>query len=393
MNSKPENESEEPAKAGRWSLPKFANLPKIKPEAIRGEIEAAMPVVKDRAGQAGELLQHSIRKVVPLKTDSAETKYFKLLGLSFVGLMLVIALVGLATFLLTLRNPEAVAVPRVVGMELPEAIDALQEFGLVVSLEQRFFPDPSSKGKIMEQNPAPATPVRVGRDVVIVLSKGSMVDKVANYVGRNAEEIKEEIKSMFTGDKPLLGVGDVSFVFDPADAGTIISQDPPPGTMLDRPISLALLVSRGKDASLKNAPAVLGLEWRRAIGELIASDVPFTCAAGTAGAEASPGTILSQEPGAAQQLKAGERVALTIAVPVNIGEAQVFGIYQGTLPEYAVPVEVTVSLVSASGQATQLWSFNHPGGMLSFPYQGEIGTELVVTVFGKEFDRQLLKGE
>jgi beta-lactam-binding protein with PASTA domain len=391
MKSEPDSPTE-PAADGSAKSRRF-KLPAIKPEKVRGEIEAAIPVVKDRAGQAGELIQHGIRKVVPLKTDSVETRYFKLLGISFVGLMLVAALVGLATFLLTLRNPESVAVPRVTGMELPEAIDALQEFGLVASLEQRFFPDPSSKGKIMEQDPAPATPVRVGRDVVIVLSKGAMVDKISNYVGRNAEEVKDEIRSMFSGDKPMLSIGEITFVFDPADAGTVISQDPPPGTTLDRAIALSLLVSRGKDTSLKQAPAVLGLEWNKAIGELIASDVPFTCELGSAGAEATPGTVLAQEPGAAAQIKAGERLRLTIARPDNVGAAQTFGVYQGSLPEYAVPVEVTVALVSASGQSTQLWKLNHPGGALSFPYQAALGSELVVTVFGKEFDRQLLKGE
>jgi beta-lactam-binding protein with PASTA domain len=391
MDNEPDSPSEPtpelPAKSRRLKLPT------IRPEKVRGEIEAAMPVVKDRAGQAGELIQHGIRKVIPLKSDSDETRYFKLLGISFVGLMLVAALVGGATFLLTLRNPESVAVPRVVGMELPEAIDALQEFGLVASLEQRYFPDPSSKGKIMEQEPAPATPVRVGRDVVIVLSKGAMVDKIANYVGRNAEEVKDEIRSMFTGDKPLLSPGEITFVFDPADAGTIISQDPPPGTTLDRAIALSLLVSRGKDTSLKQAPAVLGLEWGKAISELIASDIPFTCELGSAGAEAAPGTVLAQEPGAAAQIKAGERLKLTIAKPDDVGAAQTFGLYQGALPEYAVPVEVAVTVVSVSGQATQLWRFSHPGGALSFPYQAPIGAELVVTVFGKEFDRRLLNGE
>ncbi len=371
--------------------PRANPLANINPAEIRQEIEAAMPVVKDRAVQAGELLQNGIRKILPIKSDSPEVRYFKLLGLSFVGLILVGLMVGLATFLLTLRNPEAVVVPRVTGMELAEAIDALQEFGLVARLEQRYFPDPSSKGKVMEQNPIATTAVRVGRDVVIVLSKGAMVDKIANYSGRNVEEVREEIKSMFSGDKAMLSVGDLAFAFDSADAGTIISQDPVAGTTLDKTIVLSFLVSKGKDASLKSAPALLGLPWDKAIVELIAADIPFDCSLGQSGSEAEPGTVLSQEPLASLPVKIGERVKIMLAAPDKLEAAQVFGIYAGKLAEYAVPVEVKVSTVSPSGQIKQLWQFNHPGGILTFPYLIESGSDLVVSIFSKEMDRQVIK--
>ena len=276
MNSTPDNADSPVDGSQAPRKRRFLGKPtiRIRPDEIRQEIEAAMPVVKDRANQAGELLRLGFTKVVPQRADSPETRYFKILGISFVGLMVVGVIAGFATLLLTLRNPESVAVPRVTGMELPEAMDALQEFGLVARLEQRYFPDPSTKGKIMEQNPPAATAVRVGRDVTIVLSKGSMVDKITNYVGRNVEEVREEIRGMFSGDNPLLSLGDIAFTFDPADAGTVISQDPPPGTTLGKPIALSLLVSRGKDASLKPAPVVLGLPWQNALPELRRADVP-----------------------------------------------------------------------------------------------------------------------
>jgi beta-lactam-binding protein with PASTA domain len=152
-----------------------------------------------------------------------------------------------------------------------------------------------------------------------------------------------------------------------------------------------LLVSRGKDITLKDSPAVLGLDWQAAVRELNMSDIPFDCALATAGAESSPGTVLAQEPGAGQPLKSGQKIKLTISAPQNIGGNQTFGIYQGSLAEYAVPVELTVSAVSAGGQVQTLWQFNHPGGGLSFPYLVETGSELVVSVFGKEIDRQLIK--
>lgn len=368
---------------GRKSAAEFTAI-------LHEEIKQNMPVVKDRFWQAGELVGGGVRKVIPLKDDNPETRYFKILGLSFVALMVVGVLAALVGFLLTMRSPEAVAVPKAVGMELVDAIEAIQEFGLVPQVEQATFPDPGSKGKVMQQNPTAGTSVRVGREVALVVSSGTSYDKVANYVGRNIEEVRQEIKTEFTSDNPVLRLKDISYTFDESDVGTIIAQEPEPGVGLHGAIQLKLLVSRGRDASIHEVPAVIGLYWEKAVTDVMASGVPFDCQLVEPNSGAIPGTVAAQDPAPAQTLKVGERLNILIAPPEPPAH-QVFGLYEYTLPEYAAGVDITVTSIGLSGSSVVLYQFRHFGGKLSFPYLVDENSELVISAFDKEIDRKTVK--
>ena len=357
---------------------------------ISKDIKKAMPIVADKFKQAGEMVQSGVRKVIPHRHDEPETRYFKILGLTFVGLIMIAVFAGLATFLLTLRSPEAVTVPRVSGMDLPTAMEALQEYGLVSHIEQRFYADPATKGQIMEQDPAAGSSVRVGREVTLVYSKGAVLDKIGNYIGRNIEDVRQELRITFPGDNPTLSIGTTSYTFDQSEAGTIISQDPAAGAPLREASQLKLLVSRGKDASLKEVPSLVGQPYLRAIETLIAQEIPFGTTIINTGADVVPGTIALQSPEGGQSLDAKALVNLTILEPDNVGPNQSFGVYSYQLPDFAVPVDVTITAVTTSGTSTTLYKFKHPGGSLTVPYLVANGTELLLSVYGKELDKRLI---
>lgn len=356
-------------------------------QAIHGEIKDAMPVVKDRFQQATELVQVGVNRVLPRRDDTPENRYYKILGLSFVGLMGIGVLAGFASFLLTLRSPESVAVPQAVGLDLVQAIDGIQEFGLVPRIEQQPNPDPATKGKIVAQNPPAGVTVRVGREVTLTISTGVSADKLANYIGRNVEDVRQEILAQYGADSQSLQVGDVAYTFDESDPGTIISQDPPAGAELAG-MRVKLLVSRGKDAGAVSVPDLKGQEWDKAMAALQTGGIPFACEIGGGGKQ---GTVAAQKPSPGEVLSAGQRVTVTITPPESDGK-RVFGIYEINLPDYAAGVTVAVAAVSAGG-STPYANFLTFGGRVTFPYYVEADTELVVSVQDKEVGRRTVKAK
>ena len=122
----------------------------------------------------------------------------------------------------------------------------------------------------------------------------------------------------------------------------------------------------------------------------MASGVPFVFKLAASNAGGSPGTVVSQDPAPAETLANGSRLTITIAAP-ETGAHQIFGLYETSLPDYASGVDISVSSLSSSGIATVLYQFKHIGGKLSFPYLVDENTELVVSAFGKEIDRRIIK--
>jgi len=343
------------------------------------------------AQQAEKVIRTAVRSVVPLKQDKPEQWYFKVLILSLFGVIILIGIAGLAGFLLTLKEPEDVVIPSLIGKELPEAIEIVQQYGLVPVVDQRFFNDPTTRGRIMEQEPREGAGVKAGRKVTMVLSKGAVLDKVGDYVTRNFEQVKEEIRTVFGSENPRVMIGSVTYTFDDSETGTILSQEPSPGTQLSRPVSLKLLVSKGKDGNLKAVPNFVGMAYIRAMEQLAASELPFVWTLLEANQDNSSGAVVVQDPAADASLAADARVSLAMSPPARVPAGNIFGIYQKTFPLYAVPVDVSILILDPSGTQQTLYTFKYLGGDMSFPYMAPAGSELIVIAFGKELDRQTLR--
>jgi len=343
------------------------------------------PLVIDKFKQAGEMMQSGVKKVLPHRNDTPDTWYFKLLGLSLVGLMVVVVLAGLAAFFLSLKSPETVAVPQVEGKELTAGLQDLQDYGLLGRIELRYSSDPSTKGKILEQEPRSGNAVRVGRDIRLVVSRGAMVDQVTSYVGRPLDEVTQEIRIQFGLDNPLLKLGTVTMAFDDRPQGTIISQNPVPGTSIDQAMEISFLVSRGSAADAIVVPDLQGRSYADAIEQLSQREIPFRFEQ-TDSESAEAGTVIAESPAPGAALSSGNTLVLQYKPKASAGK-KIEGFYSLELPEYSVLVDITVKAVDETGGQTVLYKFKHLGGILSFPYSLNEGQELVVSALGRELER------
>ena len=126
----------------------------------------------------------------------------------------------------------------------------LQEKALAPRVEGRFSSD-HAKWQVIEQDPQAGTLVKAGRPVLLLVSRGPIVDRIGHYVGRDLEEVRLELQTAFASYRALITIREpVARVTDPAAAGTILAQNPPADTPVVGEMKLELVVSKGPGGDL-----------------------------------------------------------------------------------------------------------------------------------------------
>ncbi len=326
-------------------------------------------------------------RVVPTYKDPPERRTFKLIVLLIVGMFLLMLLIGLLTFLLSLKGSEQVMVPAVEGKDLIPALIELQEKELYPRVQVRYSSD-YEKGLVLEQRPAAGSSVRIGRRVTLVVSRGPVIDRVEDYVGEKLEDVRLHLQTVFASSKALLRIKEpVSYVFDESPAGTILAQKPPAGKPLDQLTELELVVSRGPRGQMISVADYSGLRFQDALAQLSSANIPFTFTVRRVQGQEKSGVVVSQTPEPASEVPYGSVVQLVMTRPADIGRGKVFGVFEYTLPTYPIMVDISLDAISPEGSATIL-AMKHPGGPISIPYIVDARTELVFYVLGKEELRQ-----
>jgi beta-lactam-binding protein with PASTA domain len=326
-------------------------------------------------------------KILPSQKDPPEQRTFKLVVLLIVAMFVLMVLIGLATFWLSVRGAEEVLVPKVEGKELMDALMDLQEKELTPRVQVRFSSE-VEKGAVIEQKPAPGTIVRAGRRITLAVSRGPVIDRVENYVGEKLDDVRIHLQTLFASYQALLRIKEpVSYVFDSSPSGTIIAQNPSPGTMISGTTEVELVVSRGPRGETIDVPDFVGMPFRDAIAQLSSLNFPFVFSVKRAEGEEKRGVVVAQTPDPKAEVPYGSVIQLTMTRPERLQSGQVFGVFQYVLPDYPIMVDISLDAISASGSTTLL-SMKHPGGPISIPYVVDEKTELVLYVFDKEEIRQ-----
>jgi beta-lactam-binding protein with PASTA domain len=326
-------------------------------------------------------------KIFPNQKDPPERRNFKLVILLIAAMFVLMVLIGFVTFWLSVRGAEEVLVPNVENKELISALIELQEKELYPRLQVRYSSE-FEKGLVIEQRPSAGSIVRAGRRITLTVSRGPVIDRVEDYVGEKLEDVRIHLQTLFASYRALLKIKEpVSYVFDPAPAGTILAQKPEPGTVIDSVTELELVVSRGPRGELVEVPDFVEMEFQNAIAQLSASNFPFIFSVRRAEEEESAGVIVSQTPEAESEVPFGSVIQLTMTRPERVPRGQVFGVFEYVLPDYPIMVDITLDSISEEGNATLL-AMKHPGGPISIPYIVDENSELVLYIFDQEEIRQ-----
>ena len=294
------------------------------------------------------------------------------------------------TFFATVRGPEQVMVPNVEGKDLTTALLEMQAKELYPKIQLKYTDNPDDAGKILSQNPEGGSIVKAGRRVNLTVSRGAILDHVENYIGQNFDEVKINLQTMFTGStRPLIVLAEPSYKADQSDAGTILAQEPPEGTIISNPVTVKLIVSRGPEYENTRVPKITGLDFKQLMTTLASSKIVFDFTGHVASDKEKEGTVTSQEKDSSQYLPNYSRLTAEVALPKKQDD-DIMGIFTAQLPNYPYAVEMTLES-SKNGVKNTIVTLKHTGGNVTIPYIAEKDSELILSIAGRTVARQMVE--
>lgn len=301
------------------------------------------------------------------------------------SLVMLIVFVAVSTlvFFISLKSAEQVMVPNVVGKDLPEALLDLQARELYPRIQLRYSQKADEKGLILEQDPSPGAIVKGGKRIELVVSQGTVIDTVQNYIGENIEDVQNRIRELFTsGSRQYLQIKQPYLTkYSAEPAGTILEQEPAAGTPIANNMELTFVVSKGTQAETTQVPDMAGADLKKIYQVMQRAAVTF---AFTAGSTTGMDIAVQQQSAAAQsEVPVFSPVTLTVSLPKS-ANGMVSGILKTTLAEFPYPFTVSLYAAYPNGDKDLLTSFRHPGGTCSVPYTVPEGTKLSLEVLNKE---------
>ena len=317
----------------------------------------------------------------------------KAILLTALVVVVVMGLAFVAAFFWMLQEAEKVMVPNVEGKDLPSALIEMQAKELYPKIQLRYTSRPNERGLILDQDPKAGAIVKAGRRVLLTVSRGLVVDKVDNFVGRNIDEARADLQALFTSEgAPLLSIKEpVLYRASEEPAGTIIEQDPAPETPISEAVQVSFVVSRGPGNDAVTIPSIEGRTIAEIVSIMGSADLVFSFSAREAQGGETAGTIVSQEPAAGESVSKYSVVEAVLAVPATPPSGYVYGIFRKELPEYPYPFQIRIDVITPEGERREYLSLTHPGGLLSVPYLLAEGSVLSLNVLNKEEGRYEVK--
>ena len=209
---------------------------------------------------------------------------------------------GTVTVVLSLGK-ERYDVPKLKGLTVDQAQDALAETHLAFGTSTEKWSDTVEKGVVISSSPKAGTTLRPDAAVDLVVSKGPKPVTLKDWVGKDADEAMA-----WAGGKGLDAAVAGEEYNDDVAAGDVISMDPPAGTTLHRGDSVTFVVSKGPH--LVEVPSVRaqGVDAATETLEALGFRVVTEKASGYLGL----GYVFSQSPGGGEMVPFGSTITLTL---------------------------------------------------------------------------------
>jgi beta-lactam-binding protein with PASTA domain len=312
------------------------------------------------------------------------------------GLLLFVGIIAAAIFFIAVRGAEQTMVPDIRGKELTEALLTLQTKELYPRIQLRYSQSSWDKGLILEQEPRAGTIVKAGRRIRLVVSRGVMINTVENYLGRNVDEVRMELRTLAAETNSAGGVGQAIFTlrepfmyeYSSDPAGLILQQSPEPGTGISGPTVLEFVVSRGPRETFQAIPSLTGLSIGEALDEIGRTGINFVFSEEPSDTAGPGGIVVDQAPAGNSQAPVGTLLRLTISPPEKLDAGEIFAIFSYHLPDNPYPLAVQLEALLPSGERRQLIAVNYRGGEFTVPYRLPVGTELILSMLNREIHRE-----
>ncbi|MEW2267686.1 Stk1 family PASTA domain-containing Ser/Thr kinase [Streptomyces sp. NPDC047853] len=203
---------------------------------------------------------------------------------------------------------DSVAVPGLVGQSQADAKQLLTNSDLELGTVERKPCEEQPKGNVCSQNPEQGTDVKKKSTVDLVVSTGAPKVAVTNVIDKNVDEARQQLEDK--GFKVETKQTESS-----QDEGTVLSQDPDPGTELEKGSTVTLEVAKAEERA--TVPDVLGRSCDEAKAQMQNNDLEATCTDQPTNDPNQVDKVISTTPAANQTVDKGSKVTIVVGKAVQ----------------------------------------------------------------------------
>ncbi len=308
----------------------------------------------------------------------------KVIFITSLVMLFFVILVSMIVFFTSVKTADQVLVPNIEGKRLEDAMLELQVKELYPRLQLKFSDNTEDKGIVLEQNPPAGTIVKAGKRINLVVSRGAVIDRIENFVGKTLSDVQNHLASLFTaGHKQLIIIKEpVIYKNSAVPAGTILEQNPPADTEISEGMEIELVVSKGPENEKVSVPNLENKNLNELYSAMAKYKLNFKIKT-ESDTSLKEATVVSQNVEADTTVEAFSELEVLIKLPQNT-EKTIYGIYSPLLPKYPYPIKVVLDAVYLDGKREELVNFKHSGGKITLPYALPEGTVLILTVLNKQ---------
>lgn len=208
------------------------------------------------------------------------------------------------------QNKEAtaeVAVPDVVGMNIDDAVDALNKRSLGYNVVAQDTSDTYDKDEVMEQKTEAGEKVAKHTEIQLVVSLGKEIKTVSvpDVTGKSEADAQKVL------EKSGFVVENEAQFDDTVVSGKVITTDPGPGVEVKEGVTVKMFVSKGREKV--EVPSLTGKTVDEASAELSALGLGLGNASEEYSDEYEAGIIISQKKEAGSKLEKGATIDYAVS--------------------------------------------------------------------------------
>ena len=212
------------------------------------------------------------------------------------------------TLSMIIKSEETVVVPSLKEKDVVYALRILSNLGLNTRIKSSEYSVSIPVNHVIEQDPAPGSEIKKGRNVKIVISKGQLSLTTPDFTGLSIHQALIIIEE--NGLCP--GTRSRSKSFD-VGRDAIIAQSPQPGVTINRNNCIDLLISSGRYPEAFAMADLTGMLFDEAILKIEEAKLSLGNITETAAQDFPLNTIASQTPSAGYRVVAGQTVQLGVS--------------------------------------------------------------------------------
>jgi beta-lactam-binding protein with PASTA domain len=229
------------------------------------------------------------------------------IGVLLIAFLMVGGASAYLTVTLIIKSEDTVVVPDLNGRDVVYVLKILSDLGLNTKVKGSEYHDAVPMNHVIYQEPEPGSEIKRGRDIRIIISKGSLRVLTPNLVGLPLQQARIIL------DENGLCPGKASATYsDSAKKEEVIAQVPLPGAMIKRSDCVDLLTSMGIRPTAYKMPVLTGRSLEEAILLIESSHLlPGNIQSVSVGSQPM-NAIVRQEPAAGERVFEGGSVNLEV---------------------------------------------------------------------------------